>query len=349
MKKIFSTILLVALTTLPFTGNASPYLDLFHEMGVIKDSATIPFSADLELANQRSPFPKTEEGRIAGTATPTALILAKIVPSKESGRIEKVIDNVVRKDGSTKVNLILDGKFETQSELIGKPEKKDWQYRVERRGFSKNGVGSFSSGIQYPALETEGYCISLVSKLGDKDEQVVANWILPTGWEKFVTPAFNFYQANPQIFARDIRGVNYKSLVDLISDDNPLLSIAAIQSLKNQGMFDVVDARTLTKKNDLRLPVIVYHLIMPSEEENLEESIGKVKTIVRKAGSRTDLLKIGLGLYTAVTERSDKNESDIKLSAAIFTDIKSRQEQLPADADADSLLSALYWYSDLLS
>jgi hypothetical protein len=124
-------------------------------------------------------------------------------------------------------------------------------------------------------------------------------YLLPSGWESAVRPAYESYQQHPELFAGPSLRSQPDGLVQLLHSDNPLVSTHAFRAMLENGLLStqlLEDA--LGRSAGYQRAILVYLLLLHPEQIDEAELTRKLTELVDGARTAQELRPIAIGTVT---------------------------------------------------
>ena len=195
-------------------------------------------------------------------------------------------------------------------------------------------------------------------------------YLITNQWIPFVEPALHYVQANPTLFRPEFSSDHRSQLENLLSIKNPLIAVAAAQTLGQAHLLDTKFVHSnILNSNGIKASIFTYLVLnqLPVNEDvdlspdsplTLEGATGKVSRLIEKetlvkaliediqrAKDAETLKDIAIGAFTPLKATTRfANRSTLFTNErvkVILRSVDARQRVLATNTDADVYLDIL--------
>jgi hypothetical protein len=201
----------------------------------------------------------------------------------------------------------LEGRIETLEVLTIPPEHPLIGYREPMMQSHEVFDGEHRGGRYSPFLSADGgLVICRVNDLYPELSRFLPAYMIPSGWRKFVIPAYDHRLDNGPLLKPADAPKNRAELVKLLDDENPLIAAAACRTLTIGGAMDAPTVHRMMQTTD-RLRQAVFTCIVLAEgaegakADRIADLVGEVDAAAPADGFPR-VRGIALGTLAAVIE-----------------------------------------------
>ena len=268
-------------------------------------------------------------------------VISQIRPSARSGHgfsVGSYIDGdtgkIVSSPNARDFTLI-EGTWRILATLTGILKKETGDYHWEAVEYSRNNTED--TAVCSPFRENGGLIICRINEKLEGADRIKPVFLLPPGWEKFVVSAWKYYQANPELFWKELAPKNREKLQKLLTDKNPLLAILACRALGEAGLLDHASMRQpLSESRESEQAALMFLLWKHTPENARSAFVETIIKMVQEAKTSEEIKGIALGaLFTY--EPFDGLQFELQLMKAL----EKKQLSLGTRTETDRYIDAI--------
>ena len=199
---------------------------------------------------------------------------------------------------------VFSGSYELITTLSGAAtdQSSDYQLELPSGGGGTGGTIAPKKGHHpyVPLFIDGGVAICRIVEDATGREKFPYVILIPAEWKDFVKPALEYLRDNSRLFEPNGARVNRVALRELVDDENPLLSAAALRTLAHGGELDnIVTTERARSTRGIRQALSIFVALRYGAQDDLDGFETQVGEFVDTAENVGQVRAVALGAWAA--------------------------------------------------